>query len=62
MAASESAPKLDREVVAFIHGGVAAAAATRVDDLKPEFAGGAFKKSADGSVSVCWVAGNNSIL
>jgi hypothetical protein len=59
---SEAAPVLDREVVGFIHGGVAVGVATRDDDLRPEFARGwGPEVSADGrSLTLCVTAPEGS--
>lgn len=59
---SDVAPVLGREVVEFIHGGVAVGVATRDDDLRPEFARGwGPEVSADGrSVTLCVAAPEGS--
>ena len=59
---SDAAPALDREVVDFIHGGVAVGVATRDDDLRPQFARGwGPEVSADGqSVTLCVAAPEGS--
>ena len=59
---SDAAPALDREVVEFIHGGVAVGVATRDDDLRPEFARAwGPEVSADGrSLRLCVAAPEGS--